>query len=115
MAVSLQGTEFMGLTGCLGRCFAVESVVCHLEQNSIIDPSDARNSSAEFTYSSRGLVYFFAFAMFLIRRDLCCAADLLQVRCSLYLFLQLNAISQSCQETLLNAPRLGEINIPDSR
>lgn len=52
--MSLQGTEFMGLTGCLGRCFAVESVVCHLEQNSIIDPSDARNSSAEFTYSSRG-------------------------------------------------------------
>lgn len=37
MAVSLQGTEFTGLTGCLGRCFAVESVVCHLEQNSIID------------------------------------------------------------------------------
>lgn len=60
-------------------------------------------------------VYFFAFAMFLIRRDLCCAADLLQVRCSLYPFLQLNAISQSCQETLLNAPRLGEINVPDSR
>lgn len=58
--MSLQGTEFMGLTGCLGRCFAVESVVCHLEQNNIIDPSDASwNSPADLTeikktHSSRG-------------------------------------------------------------